>query len=186
MVDNLVDRLDQDAIMIPTGGPTYDHMRAMTAVFKSARIFDNPYYIISGAMGKINKHGQAEFGPNTRIEKTLRDLNIPSEDIIQEYHSRDTLSNIYETSKICEKYGIERLGISSEPSHIKRIKHAYNQLVKFGCVKNDLELIPLEVIQRNIPLKAQLRYFFYNNAAYVKDLFSNPKEIERRYINTKV
>ncbi|MDD2444846.1 MAG: YdcF family protein [Candidatus Nanoarchaeia archaeon] len=186
MVKNLIDRLDNDAIMIPTGGPKYDPARTMTAVFKSMRDFENPYYIISGAVGKINKEGQVDFGPNTRIEKLLKDLDISQEDIIHEYTSRDTLSNVYETSKICEEYEIERLGISSEPSHIRRIEYVYKQLSKLGCVKGNLELIPLEVKQRNIPFKTQLRYFFYNNAAYIKDLFSTQKEIKKRYIDTKV
>lgn len=182
MVDNLVNKVRNDAIMIPTGGPTYDASRALSALFSTNGDYERPFYIISGAMGEPTEEGEVTYGPNTRIKEYLNQFNIPDKKIIQEYKSRDTLGNIYETSKICEEKGIKRLGVSSEYTHINRIKNAHKKLVKMGCVNDNLEICPIVVNQNNVPLKSKLRYFFYINAANLKDKLMLDKEIKKRYL----
>lgn len=140
-----------DAIVIPSGGGTFDPKTGMysedrerveTGLAKGGQLKKEGYYIVSG----YKREGIKDMreGQSYSIYNFLRNHGIKPSRMIIEGKSHDTLENVLYTLKKLkereEKRGIERpwdIAFVSYPDHLKRFRDFYEKAIKKGLIKKD-------------------------------------------------
>ena len=141
-----VSRKNLDAIVIPTGGGSFDseeqmytqdRNRAETAVKNIGNLERGGYFVISGYKGKKVREGQSYS-----IYKYLRRHGIKPSQMILEGESKDTLENVIytlrEVKRIEEKSRDKKpwnVAFVSYPGHLKRFEDFEEQAIKRGLFK---------------------------------------------------
>ena len=139
-----------DAIVIPSGGGTFDSEtkmwsqdrdRAEKGLASGGKLKPEGYYVVSGYKGQ----GMKEIrGQSYSIYNFFREHGIKPKKMIIEGRSHDSEENVLYTLKklkeIEEKRGIERswdIAFVSYSKHLKRFKDFYEEAVKQGLVDKD-------------------------------------------------
>lgn len=115
-------------VIILLGGGVYDGVpdmsgrgtpsdSAMHRVVTAARLYRRLSVPVIVSGGKVFAHTDAEA---LVLKRFLEDLGVPSEKIILEQGSRDTIENARYTKPICQAFGFERPLLVTSAYHMKR------------------------------------------------------------------
>lgn len=146
---------------------------ALSRLFTVARLqkYLNIPVIISG--GKVFDHNTAEA---PILKRFLVDLGIPSDKIVLENKSRDTIENAKYTLEICESLGYKKLILVTSAFHMNRAVQSFKKVGKnvipfpanFKTWKNQRygwsDYLPRSFKAVSVGMKEYLGHLFYQIA----------------------
>ena len=115
------------------------------------------YIIVSG--GKIDN---SKYTEASQMKQYLIGLKIPTNKIIKEERSRDTIENAVECQKIIDNLDVQEITVITSDFHLERVKHVFNdffQHVKYVSSNNgiDKEFLQKSILNEKICLGNYLK-----------------------------